>query len=170
VCDGERRRAIVEAVRVASESLARTIAASPHAEEFGSYGDLFWQPIASAAAIVVPCARRMPDTLANLVRSAGANPDAMQLPSAMPMEVCATSAGVMALMLQAHAEGVGACWMAGPMVAADEIEALVELRPRGTPREPHGFRMLGAIALGYPDETQATKPSRKPIDQVVRYL
>ncbi len=165
------RAAIAGAVRDAAEALQATVAASPHADEFASYGDFFWQPLAAAPLIILPCARMLPDTLGNLVRSAGADPAAMQLPSGMPMEVCAVSAGVMALLLQAHAEGLGACWMAGPMIAADRIEQLVGLRaPRE--RSPPGLRLLGAIALGFPDDTAraAAKPLRRPIDSNVRFL
>jgi nitroreductase len=171
VRSADRRRAVVDAVRRAAERLHEIIARSPHADEFGRYGDQFWQPLDGAAAIIVPCARAMPDTLAALVRSAGADPATIQLPSGMPMEVCATSAAVMALLVQAHAEGLGACWMAGPMIAAREVEALIELHPAGAPPGPHAYRMLGAIAVGHPAPApDATAPSRKPIEHVVRYL
>lgn len=165
------RAQIAGEVRTAAEALQATIAPSPHADELGSYGDFFWQPLAVAPLIVIPCVRLLPDTLGNLVRSAGADPSAMQLPSGMPMEVCAVAAGVMALLLQAHAEGLGACWMAGPMIAAERIETLIGVREPGESRPP-GLRMLGAIALGFPDETArtGTKPARRPIDSNVRFL
>lgn len=47
----------------------------------------------------------------------------------------------MALLLQTHAEGLGACMMAGPMIAKDEIHARLGIA------EP--WRMVGAIALGH---------------------
>jgi nitroreductase len=158
-------------VRAAAEALQATIAASRHAAELGSYADFFWQPLAAAPLIIIPCVRQLPDTLGSLLRSAGAAPGAVQLPSDMPMEVCAVAASVMALLLQAHAEGLGACWMAGPMIAAARIEALLGLRQAGEDR-PSGPRMLGAIALGYPDETAraGAKPARRPTDRDVQFF
>jgi nitroreductase len=160
----EMRQTIVDHVQASATRLGQLCAASPHAAEFGSYSDYFWQPLAAAAAIVIPCVRVLPDTLAGLLRSAGIDPTTMQTPSAMPMEICATSAGVMALMLQAHAEGLGACWMAGPMIAAQQIERSIG--------GPSAYRMLGAIALGYPDQQALTapQPMRKPISSIVTFL
>jgi nitroreductase len=158
------RQQIVAEVRAAADALEQLISSSPHAAEFGKYGDFFWQPLDAAAVIIIPCTRRLPDTLANLLTSAKHDPSMVQLPSAMPMEICATAAGVMALMLQAHAEGLGACWMAGPMIAATQIERIIGLTG--------GFHMLGAMALGMPDlaALELAKPERKPLAQSVRYL
>ncbi|MEZ4361565.1 MAG: nitroreductase family protein [Kofleriaceae bacterium] len=165
------RRQLVERVRAAAEALAAQLARGPHAEEFGGYGDFFWQPLAAAAVLVLPCVRRLPDTLGALLRSAGVEPGALQLPGDMPMEVCATSAGVMAMMLQAHAEGLGACWMAGPMIAARELEQLCAIREPELPAS-EGFHLLGALALGYPDDAAraAAKPPRRPLALHARFL
>jgi len=63
-----------------------------------------------------------------------------------------TSAATMLLLLQARAEGLGACWMAGPTVARRDIAELIGIR------EP--WRMLGAVALGWPDEAPNATPRR----------
>jgi len=68
---------------------------------------------------------------------------------------------VMALLLQAYAEGLGACWMAGPMVARREIEAALGIAPP--------WRMIGAIALGHPAAAPTPKP-RKPLERVVSWI
>ena len=57
--------------------------------------------------------------------------------------------------------GLGACMMAGPMVARDDIHALLKIT------EP--WRMVGAIALGYSAQAPSTMP-RKPIDKVVDWI
>ena len=67
----------------------------------------------------------------------------------------------MALLLQAHAEGLGACWMAGPMVARDDVHALLGIA------EP--WRMVGAVAVGWPTSTPEAKP-RKPLTRVVQWF
>ena len=124
-------------------------------------GDFFFEPLESAAAIVVPQVREYPDMLANLIASAGEDPARFPTASAMAAELCSTSAAVMALLLQAHAEGLGACWMAGPMVARDEIHALLGIAAP--------WRMLGAVALGHPVGPAEPKP-RKPLGRVAQWF
>ena len=66
------------------------------------------------------------------------------------------------VLVQAHAEGIGACWMAGPTVAKDEIQALLGVR------EP--WRMLGAVALGHAASAPKEVPARRPLDRVVTFF
>jgi nitroreductase len=155
------RRRVVDAVASRTAEIKAIIARSHHAEDFGSYGDFFHEPLAAAQVIVVPQYRPYPDLIANLIESGGGDPTRFATASAMQAELCSTSAAIMALLLQAHAEGLGACMMAGPMVARDEICALLRIA------EP--WRMIGAIALGYPAGAQPVQP-RKPFDRVVDWI
>ena len=156
-----RRAAIVDAVRRRTEVLKDIIRRGHHGDDFGNYGDFFFEPLETAAAIVIPQHRDYPDLMAQLVASGGGDASAYTTPAAMPAEVCSTSAAVMALLLQAHAEGLGACWMAGPTVARADIEGLLDIRPP--------WHMLGAIALGWP-EGDPPAPGRKPLDRVVTWF
>jgi nitroreductase len=155
------RARIVEAVAARTAEIKAIIARSHHAEDFGSYGDFFHEPLASANVIVVPQYRPYPDLIANLIESGGGDAAAYSTASAMQAELVSTSTAIMALLLQAHAEGLGACMMAGPMVARDDIHALLKIS------EP--WRMVGAIALGYSAQAPSTMP-RKPIDKVVDWI
>jgi coenzyme F420-0:L-glutamate ligase/coenzyme F420-1:gamma-L-glutamate ligase len=155
------RATIATAVRAATEAIDRVVLTGAHAAEWGSYGDFFWQPLASAAAIIVPAVREPPDPLAGFLRSAGADPARFQLPSAMKPERCALGGAVMALQLQAHAEGLGSAWMAGPMVACAELEAACGIAPP--------WHMVGAIAVGHPAAVPAA-PSRKAPDDVITWM
>lgn len=161
VTGARQRRDISTAVRERAEEMKAIIRRGHHAEDFGDYGDFFHEPLESAAAIVVPQYREYPDLIANLLESGGANPRDFHTASAMQAELCSTSAACMALLLQAHAEGLGACWMAGPMVAKDRIGALLDIR------EP--WRMVGAIALGWPAREPQVQP-RKGLDRVVTWF
>ncbi|MDB4957423.1 MAG: hypothetical protein JWO36_4992 [Myxococcales bacterium] len=161
ITDPASRERIASAVRVATEAIDRIVRTGPHAAEWGSYGDFFWQPLASAAAIIVPAVREPPDMLAGFLRSAGADPERFQLPSAMSPERCALGGAVMALQLQAHAEGLGTAWMAGPMVACAEVEAACGIsRP---------WQMVGAIAVGYPIAVPVAPP-RKSLEDVIFWI
>jgi len=157
---------ITSQVRDRSAELEALVKQGHHGEGFAAYGDFFWQPLASARALIIPQFREHPDALARLIASGGANPEAMALPSQMQPERCATSAALMAILLQAKAEGLGAIWMAGPMVARHDIEALLDIRAP--------WQMLGAVALGHPcpqDDSQdhSHVPTRKPEDRIVRW-
>jgi nitroreductase len=155
------RARIVEAVASKTAEMKAIIARSHHAEDFGNYGDFFHEPLASAQVIVIPQYREYPDLIANLIASGGGDPAAFSTASAMQSELVSTSAAIMALLLQVHAEGLGACMMAGPMVARNEIHALLEIEAP--------WRMVGAIAIGHPDGGAPAR-GRKPLDRVVTWI
>ena len=155
------REKLVAAVAAKTAEMKAIIARSHHAEDFGNYGDFFHEPLAGAAAIVVPQYREYPDLIANLIESGGGDPKQFSTASAMQAELCSTSAAIMALLLQIHAEGLGGCMMAGPMVARAEVQALLGIA------EP--WRMLGAIAIGHPAGAAPVRP-RKPLERVVDWF
>jgi nitroreductase len=155
------RGQIAAAVRARTEQMEAIIGRSHHAQEFAGYGDLFHEPLEAAAAIIVPQYRPFPDLIAQLIESGGGDPGAFSTAAGMQAELCSTSGAIMALLLQAHAEGLGACWMAGPMVARREIEALLGIA------EP--WRMLGAVALGHPAAPVPPRP-RKPMERVASWF
>ena len=155
------RRKIVDAVAARTTEIKAIIARSHHAEDFGNYGDFFHEPLASAQVIVVPQYREYPDLIANLIASGGGDPSAFSTASAMQSELVSTSTAIMTLLLQAHAEGLGACMMAGPMVARRDVHALLGIE------EP--WRMVGAIAIGHPEPGTPSR-GRKPLDRVVTWI
>jgi len=155
------RERLVRAVADRTAEMKAIIARGHHAEDFGSYGDFFHEPLAAAQVVIVPQYREHPDLIANLIESGGGDPARFSTASAMQAELCSTSAAIMALLLQAHAEGLGACMMAGPMVARDEICALLGIRAP--------WRMIGAIALGHPAGAPPAR-GRKPIERVVDWI
>jgi nitroreductase len=164
VTSPERRRQIAAAVRARAEEMKAIIARGHHAEEFGNYGDFFHEPLERAAAIVVPHYREVPDLIAELIASGGGDPTKFETGRAMQAELASTSGAVLTLLLAAHAEGLGACWMAGPMIARAEVSRLCGV---GEP-----WRMLGAVALGHlsPSAATAPKPPRKPMERVVEFI
>ena len=157
----EKKNEIVEAVRAQVQRIKKVIEQGHHANDYGNYGDFFFEPLEAASVIVIPQYRDYQDLIASLIASGGGNPKDYHTASEMQAELCSTSAAVMALLLQAHSEGLGGCWMAGPTVARDDISKMLGIR------EP--WRMLGAIALGYPVSPESPKP-RKGIDQVVQWF
>ncbi len=61
------------------------------------------------------------------------------------------------LMLAAHHEGLGACWMCGPLFAPEAVRAALDL--------PADWEPQAVITLGWPDEMRAS--ARKPLEEVV---
>ncbi|TMQ09492.1 MAG: nitroreductase family protein [Deltaproteobacteria bacterium] len=155
------RAKIVTAVAQRTAEMKAIIARSHHAEDFGDYGDFFHEPLAAAQVIVIPQYREYPDLIANLIASGGGDPAQFSTASAMQAELVSASAAIMMLLVQAHAEGLGACMMAGPMVARDDIHALLGIEPP--------WRMVGAIALGHPTGAAPAR-GRKPLDRVVHWI
>jgi nitroreductase len=155
------RRSLAAAVRARTDEMKTVIGRSHHAQDFAGYADFFHEPLESAAAIIIPQYREYPDLIAQLIASGGGDPSAFSTAASMQAELCSASAATMTLLLQAHAEGLGACWMAGPMVARREVQALLAIS------EP--WRMLGAVALGYPAGPVPPRP-RKPAQQVTTWF
>ncbi len=155
------KQAIVTAIEARATEIKAIIARGHHADDYGSYGDFFYEPLRDAAAIVVPQYRPYPDLIANLIASGGGDASQYTTAGAMQAELVSTSAAIMALLLQAHAEGLGACMMAGPMIAKDQIHALLGIT------QP--WQMVGAIALGHLAAPRPTNMPRKSIDRVVTW-
>ncbi len=161
VTDPVMRGQIADAVQARAIEIRKIIAQGHHADEYANYGDFFHEPLAAAQVIIIPQYREYPDLIANLIKSGGGDPSNYHTASAMQAELCSTSAAVMTLLLQAHAEGLAGCWMAGPMIAKTRIEARLGIHAP--------WQMVGGIALGYPDEQPVAKP-RKPLDKVVTWF
>jgi nitroreductase len=73
--------------------------------------------------------------------------------------LASVSAAIMNLLLAVHVLGLGACWMTGPLVAADELERMLEI--------PKGWQLSALIPVGYPAKA-AVPPARQPIERLVR--
>lgn len=160
VSSAEKRRQICQAIKSKVEEIKNIIEQGHHANDFGNYGDFFHEPLESAPHIIIPQYRVYPDLIANFIASGGGDPSRFDTAKSMQAELCCTSAAVMALLLQAHAEKLGACWMSGPMVAQKEITSILNIKSP--------WKILGAIALGFP--AQPNQPTtRKNIDDICQW-
>ncbi|AVX19986.1 Nitroreductase [Carboxydocella sporoproducens DSM 16521] len=72
--------------------------------------------------------------------------------------VQSASALIQNLLLLAHAEGLGSCWLNGPLFVQEEINALLGIKDK---------ELVAAVTLGWPDQ-QPPVPPRKP-DRVLWY-
>jgi nitroreductase len=75
-------------------------------------------------------------------------------------ELQSAGAAVQLLTTAAHSMGYAACWTCAPIVAAERLEALLEVEPPA--------RLVALVAVGRPAELP-TAPKRLPIEQVLSY-
>jgi nitroreductase len=62
------------------------------------------------------------------------------------------AAAIQNFLLAAHAEGLGAVWMVGPLFAVEEIEAILNVPPQR--------KIVALVPLGYPGESPSPKPRK----------
>jgi nitroreductase len=58
-----------------------------------------------------------------------------------PSAIQSTASAITTMLLTYHAMGLGAIWMAAPLIAKEEIERLTEA--------PRGYHLVACVALGY---------------------
>jgi len=113
---------------------------------------------AQAPVVVVPTYRAGPDLLAAAQRSPDGAPAGDR---AEADALCSVAAAIQNLLLSAHARGLGACWMTGPLVAEAALAALLEV--------PAGWRIAALIPLGRPAE-RPKPPTRRSLARLVRRI
>jgi F420 biosynthesis protein FbiB-like protein len=107
--------------------------------------------LTGAAALVVVCS-----SLVDMDRY----PDGQRNQNEWLMAAQSTAMAAQNLLLAAHAEGLGACWVCAPLF----VPGLV----RDTLGLPADWEPQGLITLGYPAEEK--EKSRQPLAEKVRFL
>src|SRR5260221_7406525 len=79
-------------------------------------------------------------------------PDAKRSAAEHQMAVQSTAMAVQNLLLAAHAEGLGACWMCAPLFCPDVVSEQLALPPDWEPQ--------ALVTLGYPAETRESTRDR----------
>jgi nitroreductase len=77
-----------------------------------------------------------------------------------PTAIQSAAAAVTTLLLVLHQAGLGAVWLAAPLIAKKEIETILNA--------PEGLSLVCLIAAGYPDE--APLKERRPVEEVVEFI
>lgn len=87
-------------------------------------------------------------------------PDARRQDAERTMAVQSVAMAAQNLLLMAHAEGLGACWLCAPLFCGDVVRDTLELSADWEPQS--------IIALGYPDEQR--EKTRQPLDTRVKFV
>lgn len=104
-----------------------------------------------------------PEKMQNIVRyffggMGGAPVIILVLSKKLPIEqyqqgaIQSCAAAIQNLLLAAHIEGLGACWMTGPLWVEEEVLAYLGRQDDA--------RMVAAIPIGYPDQTPPVPPRK----------
>lgn len=144
---------LAAAVREAVERIAAAI--EPAFEEsFRAYGDYFTR-FELAPVVIVPLFKSL-TILSNLL-------DADPAIRAMERDsgLIGTSLAMENLLLAAHAAGLGASGMTGPLVAEPALRAILEVPP--------SWEIAALIPIGWPDE-EPKATARKAVDAVTRWM
>ena len=157
--DRARITRMAEAVREATSLVSAHI---PEASQpaFRAYGDYFTR-FEDAPAVIVPIHRAM-SVLSSLVDDALPQ-DTRTTVRRMEEQsgLVGTSLALMNLLLMAHALGLGASGMTGPLVAEPALRAILEV--------PEGWGIVALVPIGFPAEDPAPT-DRKPVDKIIRWL
>lgn len=157
--DRGRIERMAQAVREATAHVAAHIPESSQ-PAFRAYGDYFTR-FEHAPAVIVPI-HRPTTVLSNLVDDA--LDDGSRKTIARMEEQSAlvgTSLALQNLLLMAHAIGLGASGMTGPLVAEPALRAILDV--------PDGWGIVAIVPIGWPAE-DPSPTERKPVDKVVRWL
>jgi coenzyme F420-0:L-glutamate ligase/coenzyme F420-1:gamma-L-glutamate ligase len=84
-------------------------------------------------------------------------PDERRKTAEYIMAIQGVSMAAQNLLLAAHAEGLGACWLCAPLFTKDEVREEMSL--------PDGWDPQGLILLGFPTEAGKERP-RRPMEEV----
>ena len=104
--------------------------------------------IADAPVVVIACLS---------METMDVYPDERRKTAEYIMAVQSVSMAAQNLLLAAHAEGLGACWLCAPLFTKDEVREELNL--------PEGWDPQGLIILGYPADAGKERP-RRPIEEV----
>lgn len=151
--------AIAAAVRMAVERITRAVDPAFEAS-FRAYGDYFTR-FENAPVTIVPLFRAL-TVLSNLTTNQLSDDDARAI-RAMERDsgLIGTSLAIENLLLAAHAAGLGASGMTGPLVAVTELRELLHVPP--------SWEIAALVPIGYPDETPQPT-ARKAPERVTQWM
>lgn len=162
-----KNRKTIEKMADAVQSAADTIASWPEAksweEDVKRYqkNTSFFRNAPACIGVFISEYRSVMDKV--LMARESVDPVANQIMGfrrTAPTAIQSASAAVATMLLAFHQMGLGAIWLASPLMAKKEIEAILKV--------PADMALVCLIAVGYPDESP--QKDRKPVEQVLEFV
>lgn len=161
--------ALIEKIAAAVQAASDRMAAWPEASAYGETvarwqrTSAFFKTAPVLIAVFMGNYRSVADMVLEDRLAATGDPDAARMAEARRLgssRLQSVAAAISYLLLALHQLGLGACWMAGPQQAKEEIETLLG--------NPTGLDFVALIPVGYPAETP--RSTRQPVEEVVTFL
>lgn len=163
-----KNRDMIERMAGAVQAKNDLMATWPEAAEFGDTFERYRRNAAffRSASIVIAVAMGGYSSPADQVlrRRGSSDPEAAQMlrnRSEISSRIQTVAGSIAYLLLALHNMGLGACWMAGPMLAREELEQMLEV--------PEGLELFALVPVGYPARVPEAR-ARKPLEEIVRVL
>lgn len=163
-----KNRQVIEQMADAVQERSRLMASWPEADQYREHADrwirtsAFFRHAPVCIAVLVGGYTSIAD---KLLAARG-----MDDPAAAEMEawrrfgssrIQTIGGAIMTLLLALHQQGLGACWMAGPLQAKGEIEQILGV--------PEGWDFAALVPVGWPAQEREGGP-RKAWDETVRFI
>ncbi len=150
----ENRRQIAGLADAVGRELAKKLkflpeTAAAYAGEFKHYATFF----AGAPVVIVVLHKRPVSVAAALLAG-------VRYPELVSGEPLSAAMAVQNLLLAAHALGLGACVLTGPLLVQDSLAGVVAL--------PSGHELTCLVAVGHPAECPPP-PRRRALEQIVEF-
>jgi nitroreductase len=164
VKDRELISKMADAVQAATEEMASWPEAEPYRDTVERWRKTssFFRSAPACIAVFSGIYQSIADRL--VAARGSADPLAREVATARQLgasRVQSVGAAIAYLLLILRAQGVGSCWMTGPLQAKSRLEALLD--------GPTGFDLMALVPVGYPAESPAP-PARKPVEDVVKII
>lgn len=151
---------MADAVRVATDELIKWSKTEDVKKRFQAYKEIFYTFFENAPVTIVVLTRSYESATDKILKEMGLSDERLFLLRPMP-GLQSVSAGIENMLLAAHALGYGACWMTGPLIAADKFK---EILPIEKPWFP-----VALVPIGIPDELPPER-QRKPIEDIITVI
>lgn len=158
-----RRRSLIDQMsQCVRRSVAQILLHLPNESQaaFAQYAEYFTR--FEQAPAVIAIAHRGASLLSHLV-GAEFEPELSQRIERLERDsgLVGSSLALMNLLLAVHHAGLGASAMTGPLVAAEQLQLLLDL--------PSSWELTALVPVGYPSELP-TSTQRKPVERVTRWI
>ncbi len=163
-----RNREIIDRIADVVQAKVDTMASWPEADEVRETMDrhqarcAFFRPASTLILVGMGDYQGPNDKV--LARRDSSDPDAQEMiKNRKEINSRAQTMGAVTMLLELalHEQGLGSCWLAGPMIARREISELVGV--------PDGIHLFNVVAVGYPAEEKVGAP-RKPLEEILTVI
>ncbi|MCX8116876.1 MAG: nitroreductase family protein [Desulfobacterota bacterium] len=162
-----KNRAVIRAMADAVQSAVDTVASWPEArswdEEVRRYraNASFFRDAPAVVGLFVREYRSVMDKV--LIEREAHDPVARRIMGfrrTAPTAIQSAASAATLMLLAFHQMGLGAVWLASPLMAKEEIERILQV--------PSEMGLVCLIAVGYPDESP--QKERRPVEEVMRFV